>query len=293
MCALYLKLLFLNIVFLNLNVICYASTTLSDTDLKFTYLDLVDDRIIFQPIMFSNRAAYLDEEGQERTYSIFTNDEAECYPVTGYSGERCIVEVEMAKKLQSIETELERINSNYRLKVFDAYRPKVAALHLTDWAVNESNLSVVKQYHYPNIEKKQLVGNYLARRSAHSFGAAIDLSIVDVSKTKARNDGFLGIFDNRELDMGNVGYLAFDYKAHHNFNGFLSDEVIYNRSLLLDLMERHGFVKLQTEFWHYFYKRERNKTIEFNFPVRDDYSLDEQNNIIIVENPYWDVLLPK
>ncbi len=42
-------------------------------------------------------------------------------------------------------------------------------------------------------------------------------------------------------------------KAHHEYQD-LSDEVKENRLLLRTLMEAHGFVALETEWWHYYLK---------------------------------------
>ncbi len=78
--------------------------------------------------------------------------------------------------------------------------------------------------------------------------------------------------------MENVGYLAFDTRSSHEYSD-LSEIQIENRKMLLGLVEKHHFIKIRAEFWHYFYKRDRNKTTCFNFPIRDNYLLNEDGSL--------------
>ena len=47
-----------------------------------------------------------------------------------------------------------------------------------------------------------------------------------------------------------TGFDNFTDSAHHDFMN-LSEEVLKNRKLLKDVMEKHGFVAFSTEWWHY------------------------------------------
>ncbi len=53
----------------------------------------------------------------------------------------------------------------------------------------------------------------------------------------------------KELEMP-TPYDDFTVKAHHD-HADVSPEAAENRRLLRTLMEAHGFVPLETEWWHY------------------------------------------
>lgn len=104
------------------------------------------------------------------------------------------------------------------LKIYDAYRP---------YSVTVKFWELVKDEKY--------VANP-AKGSAHNRGLAVDLTLIDI-KTK------------KELDMG-TGFDNFTDSAHHSFND-LAPAVKINRKLLKDVMQKHGFVLFDTEWWHY------------------------------------------
>ncbi len=76
-----------------------------------------------------------------------------------------------------------------------------------------------------------------AAGSAHNRGTAVDLSLADIASGK-------------ELDMG-TGFDDFSEKAHHGY-AQLPAQVIKNRALLREVMEKNGFKALETEWWHYY-----------------------------------------
>jgi zinc D-Ala-D-Ala dipeptidase len=105
----------------------------------------------------------------------------------------------------------------YRLKLFDAYRPPEA-----QWALWR---------HTPDPE-------FLAdprRGSPHSRGAAVDLTLIDLT--------------GRELEMG-TGFDAFTPLSHHGHPG-VSPSAFRNRLLLLGLMTDAGWDFYRNEWWHY------------------------------------------
>ncbi|MFS2213257.1 M15 family metallopeptidase [Telluria sp. Tellsp104] len=86
---------------------------------------------------------------------------------------------------------------------------------------------------------------YLAhpqRGSIHSFGMALDITILDE--------------DGRELDMG-TGFDDMTELSHPALearflaSGELSAEQVANRQLLRDAMFQAGFVGINTEWWHF------------------------------------------
>ncbi|MCS3800397.1 M15 family metallopeptidase [Niastella sp. OAS944] len=127
-----------------------------------------------------------------------------------------------ARALAAVQKELN--NKGYGLKIFDAYRP---------YGVTISFWELVKDERYVANPKNG---------SGHNRGLAVDLTIIDL---KSR----------RELDMG-TGFDNFTDTAHHSFTA-LSSGVLANRNLLKTSMEKHGFKKLETEWWHFFWTNDR------------------------------------
>jgi D-alanyl-D-alanine dipeptidase len=75
---------------------------------------------------------------------------------------------------------------------------------------------------------------YIAERSRHNLGLAVDLTLVD------RTTG-------RELKMG-TAFDTFSASAH---TANATGEVAANRARLKRAMEAEGFTNLAEEWWHY------------------------------------------
>jgi len=121
-----------------------------------------------------------------------------------------------AAALLSVELDLNTMG--YGLKIYDAYRP---------YSVTEKFWELVHDDRYVADPRKG---------SGHNRGIAVDLTIIDL-KSK------------QELKMP-TGFDNFTDSAHHDFMN-LSEEVLKNRKLLKEMMERHGFLAFATEWWHY------------------------------------------
>lgn len=131
------------------------------------------------------------------------------------------------EKLLNAVIHLQKSRPNYRLKIFDALRPNSAQIKLWNFLAGTPEQSYVA-----NPEPGSL----------HSFGFAVDLSIVNAA--------------NQELDMGT----PFDdftnlaqprYQIQHHSEGLLTAQHIENRELLRDCMETSGFKQLPYEWWHF------------------------------------------
>lgn len=122
-----------------------------------------------------------------------------------------------ADPLLSIQLELNK--QGLGLKIFDAYRP---------YSVTEKLWEPVRDDRYAADPKKG---------SGHNRGIAVDLTIIRLS-------------NDEELNMG-TGFDNFSDTAHHAFTD-LPAEVLQNRLLLKNSMEKHGFKALDTEWWHYY-----------------------------------------
>jgi zinc D-Ala-D-Ala dipeptidase len=175
----------------------------------------------------------------------------------------------MAQALSKIQKEL--LARDLCLKVYDAYRPQRAVDFFIQW-MEAADTPCSKRYHYPKVSKSDLNNlSYLSHRSSHSLGTGVDVTIVPLCGNKKEltcPDNFLGYFDPESLDMG-VGYLAFDASSGSGYKKLLENQQ-KNRELLARVMIMNGFEPLETEFWHYYYKRDRNLDTYFNFSIQDN-----------------------
>jgi zinc D-Ala-D-Ala dipeptidase len=144
-----------------------------------------------------------------------------------YRQAKCFLRSSVSEKLSQVQIELE--TQGLGLKVYDCYRP----------------LSVQKQ-----MWKIKPDSNYVANPiygSRHNRGSAVDLTLVDRT--------------GKELAMP-TEFDEFSDRAHRDYDN-LSNTVKTNRATLERIMEKHGFIGLQTEWWHFDAREWRQ------FPVTD------------------------
>lgn len=132
-----------------------------------------------------------------------------------YACGRCFLRKKAAQQLLAVHRELQQ--KGLGLKLFDCYRPRPYQWKLWEMVPNPAYVADPR------------------KGSMHNRGAAVDLTIIDS----------LG----RELPMG-TPYDYFGPEAHHDYTS-LADSILTNRRLLLQVMERHGFAHIRTEWWHY------------------------------------------
>jgi D-alanyl-D-alanine dipeptidase len=80
-------------------------------------------------------------------------------PVDGYLAPKCLLLRPVADALARVERELRA--QHLRLKIWDCYRPARAVAHFVRWANDLGNLRT-KPQHYPDLDKSQLLGDYIA-----------------------------------------------------------------------------------------------------------------------------------
>ena len=134
-----------------------------------------------------------------------------------YTNPQAYVRLEAAKALQQIQNELKL--AGIALKFYDAYRP---------YHVTKQMWQIVPDDRYAANP---------AKGSGHNRGTAVDVTLIDIAS-------------GMELDMPTV-YDDFTEKAHHSYQN-LSLSVLKNRALLKNIMVKHGFIALDTEWWHYY-----------------------------------------
>lgn len=126
----------------------------------------------------------------------------------------------------------------YSLKLFDCYRPL---------SVQKKMWKILPGTHY--------VANP-AKGSKHNRGAAVDLTLVEIATGK-------------EVDMG-TPFDTFSPKAYHSYTD-LPKEVLVHRQLLKEVLGKHNFKPIFSEWWHYEYRPEMTSPVEdLAWPCPDD-----------------------
>ena len=170
--------------------------------------------------------------------------------VDGYYAPVAILTNEAASALSKVNDELKA--KGYRIKIYDAYRPQRAVNHFIRWAENVED-TMMKAIFYPEVPKSELFEReYIMARSGHSRGSTIDLTLLDMQTGK-------------ELDMGGP-FDWFGELSHPDYTD-ITEEQKANRMLLRAAMLRHGFVPLESEWWHFTLKDEPYPDTYFDFPI--------------------------
>ena len=187
--------------------------------------------------------------------------------IDGYQAPVAMLTREAATALKAVSDDLKA--QGYRLKIFDAYRPQRAVDHFMRWA-EDLNATEMKQYFYPELTKNVLIPDYVARKSGHTRGSTVDLTLFDMKTEK-------------EVDMG-CTFDWFGVESHPDFCGnpdtgkytggkspagrSITAEQFSNRMILRQAMLRHGFKPLDTEWWHFTLKNEPFPNTYFTFPLK-------------------------
>ena len=142
-------------------------------------------------------------------------------PLPGYQANRALLQHEPARALAKVARDLR--SAGLALLVYDAYRPVRATDAMMEWTRRAGRQDLVRN-------------GYIASRSRHNLGAAIDLTLVDASTGQA-------------LDMG-TPFDTFSEDAH---TANASETSAMSRQRLVQAMERHGFANYEKEWWHFSY----------------------------------------
>jgi D-alanyl-D-alanine dipeptidase len=145
-------------------------------------------------------------------------------PLPGYNAPRALLRREAAAALARVQARLR--TGDLGLRVFDGYRPVRATLAMVDWAERTGRRAL-------------LDSGYIARRSRHNLGVAVDLTLID-------------LVTGTEVPMG-TPFDTFTEAAHTaNAEG----RVRRYRQILVRAMESEGFANYEQEWWHFSYQVE-------------------------------------
>ena len=142
-------------------------------------------------------------------------------PLPGYEAPRALLRREVAAALGRVQARLR--TGDLGLRVFDGYRPVRATLAMVDWAERTGRRAL-------------LDSGYIARRSRHNLGVAVDLTLVDLAT-------------GTEVPMGT----PFDTftEAAHTANADGPGAAV--PADLVRVMESEGFANYEQEWWHFSY----------------------------------------
>lgn len=180
-------------------------------------------------------------------------------PLAGYDAAECILRRDVAAALKRVQSELRA--SNLSLKVYDCYRPERAVRTMMQWARDTRSGNATKRF-FPKLEKTSLFAGYLAARSRHSTGTAVDLTLIEgqprpvpafnpATAYAPCTGGAAERSPDNSIDMG-TGYDCFDTRSHTASPAITAEQRRW-RTLLVAVMARQGFKNYHREWWHYAY----------------------------------------
>jgi D-alanyl-D-alanine dipeptidase len=163
-----------------------------------------------------------------------TSDNFTGAPLPGYEANRAYLRREAANALGRVQKQLRA--DGLGLLIWDGYRPVSGTEGMVAWAERTGNMKYFKQ-------------GYIARRSRHNMGVAVDLTLVSLET-------------GTPLEMG-TPFDTFS-KAAHTANA--TGTAAQNRQRLVVAMEAQGFSNYDQEWWHF--SIVVPDPVPFNIPVR-------------------------
>lgn len=135
-----------------------------------------------------------------------------------YNQAYCFLRKGTAEKLAAANREF--MANGYRLEIYDAYRP---------YSVQKKLYAVVPS------DESYFIADPYKHGSNHNRGCAVDVTLVRL--------------DGSSVEMP-TGFDNFSEKARITYDGCSKTE-IKDRELLASVMVRHGFERLNCEWWHF------------------------------------------
>jgi D-alanyl-D-alanine dipeptidase len=190
-------------------------------------------------------------------------------PAPGYDTPECVLARQAAEALKAVQADLKA--KGLGLKVYDCYRPERAVAGFVAWT-QEPDDPKAKAVYYPNVPKSELLPNYIAPRSGHSRGAAVDLTLVPLGgevKESPKSGPCTAPQGSKAPDgslaMGTT-FDCFDVKSGKLASNYIGEQNA-NRNALSDAMEAHGFKDYMFEWWHFVLADEPYPDTYFDFPI--------------------------
>ena len=199
--------------------------------------------------------AFLDEvlpgirwDAKYATWDNFTGK-----PVDGYAVNRIVLSYALADALREAKEKASAVG--YGLLILDGYRPQRAVICFLQLSAQPED-GRTKANYYPNIDRSEMIAKgYVASKSGHSRGSAVDLTLY--------------LLDTHALVPMGTNFDFMDARSHHTSKAVSSDEA-ENRRILCSIMEGSGFEPFEYEWWHYVLKDEPYPNTYFDFPISNE-----------------------
>ncbi|MBR0796203.1 M15 family metallopeptidase [Bradyrhizobium jicamae] len=193
--------------------------------------------------------------------------------MAGYDAAECVVKRGVGLRLKAVQQEL--APQKLSLKMFDCYRPVRAVADMVAWSKKGRETAAEHRYN-PAFSKADLFRlGYIATHSGHSTGAAVDLTLVDLTADNS------GKFDPAKdyadctapaaarapegsIDMG-TGYDCSDTRAHTASSSITPLQRRW-RNTLVAVMSGQGFVNYSKEWWHFSLPGAGREAYDFPIP---------------------------
>jgi D-alanyl-D-alanine dipeptidase len=192
--------------------------------------------------------------------------------VPGYDAAECILLRPAAEGLARAQARL--LAQGYSLKVYDCYRPERAVRSFIVWAQSPEP-DYMGRIFSPRVPKaEQFARGFLAKRSRHSLGIAVDVGLVHADEKDRPTPTDAGSCDGpfaaraREssLDFGT----AYDCSSPLSATASprVTAEARANRDRLKHALAAEGFRNYSLEWWHYDFTGATAPLRSYDFPVR-------------------------
>lgn len=196
--------------------------------------------------------AYVDDlvpgirwDAKYATWDNFTGT-----PVDGYLANRIVGTRALCAALRAARDEAAA--RGFGLLLWDGYRPQRAVDRFIAWSEQPED-GRTKGRHYPRLERPEMIERgYVARRSGHSRGSTVDLTLFHL--------------DTGELAAMGGDHDLMDPLSHHGAAGISAEET-WHRDQLCTVMEASGFERYDCEWWHYTLRDEPYPDTYFDFTV--------------------------
>jgi len=222
---------------------------------------------------------------QEMRYATAFNFVGE--PIEGYDAPECVLTRQAARALAQVQADIRP--RGLSLKVYDCFRPQRAVDHFVRWIRlvdrpgYEGDDERMKRAFFPTVEKRRLFREgYIARRSGHSRGSTMDLTIVRLPHTARTTypdpdagplprcdspaaGGVDGRLNEGDLDMGTAYDCLSPLAATDSPE--VTDAARANRRMLREAMGRRGFRNYPQEWWHFTLRAEPHPGEYFDFAI--------------------------
>ncbi|MFD2181613.1 M15 family metallopeptidase [Rhodoplanes azumiensis] len=191
--------------------------------------------------------------------------------VPGYLAGECILLRPVADALARAQARL--LAEGYSLKVYDCYRPERAVRAFVAWAQSPEPDRMAPIFSPAIHKSQQFALGYIAKRSRHSLGIAVDVGLVRADEPDLPTPREAGPCDGpfaqraREssLDMGT----AYDCSAAASATAArVAPAARANRDRLVGALAAEGFRNYRLEWWHFDYGGPTPPLRVWDFPVK-------------------------